>query len=264
MNQRRAYRREDGATLIELMISLVIALILLLTLSALLLGSLQSLRTQDGASVIEDRGRFAVDTMARIIRLGGYVNWPGDERNGVKFSGRAVHGVDGRQTGTTAADSDTLTVRYLGSAIDAAADRTIFDCAGAAVPADGNPATVSTNVFRVINAELTCAVDGGEPQPLIAGVERLHFLYGVDRNDDGIPDTYQRASEVSAWNRVLAVKVALLLAGETGERTAPDDTIYVLLSDGRGSRVTLDAAALNAADRSRLRRQFNTTVVLRN
>lgn len=46
--------------------------------------------------------------------------------------------------------------------------------------------------------------------PVVEGIEDLHFEYGVDTNNDGVPDSYLDASAVTNWTNVTAVKIHLL------------------------------------------------------
>lgn len=55
-------------------------------------------------------------------------------------------------------------------------------------------------------------------QELIDGIENMQILYGRDDNSDGSPDAYVDADAVGNWNRVVGVKVTLLVStlDETG------------------------------------------------
>lgn len=109
-------------------------------------------------------------------------------------------------------------------------------------------------------------------QELVEGIESMQLLYGVDLSagippvSDGDPDDFMTAEEVEAggfWNRVVAVRVGLLLRSSNTTGTATDtikDTdTYVLAGGDAASGVTVDPF-----DDFRRRHAFNTTVMLRN
>jgi type IV pilus assembly protein PilW len=121
-------------------------------------------------------------------------------------------------------------------------------------------------------------LDAGNPnanylsQELVEGIESMQLLYGVDLSagippvSDGDPDDFMTAEEVETggfWNRVVAVRIGLLLRSSNTTGTATDtikDTdTYVLAGGDAASGVTLDPF-----DDFRRRHAFNTTVMLRN
>lgn len=110
-------------------------------------------------------------------------------------------------------------------------------------------------------------------QELVEGVESMQLLYGVDLDvspmdktgSDGDPDDYMSAEEVAAgglWNRVVAVRIGLLLRSNNTTGTVTDTTkdtnTYVLAGGDADSGVTVDPF-----DDFRRRHVFNTTVMLR-
>jgi type IV pilus assembly protein PilW len=71
------------------------------------------------------------------------------------------------------------------------------------------------------------------------GVESMQFLYGVDLNQDGLPDTFLNADAIAApdWQKVIAVNIALSVRGPGAE---------------------------SKTGRSRSSRLFHRTIILRN
>jgi type IV pilus assembly protein PilW len=266
MRQPARRASQVGTSLVELMIAVAIGLIVILAAVALYLGGARTLRVQDEASRLDDSGRFALESITRLIRVAGYVNWPGDTgaapvRLGVADT-PAVEGADG-------ASSDRITLRFFGSTQGAAADGAIVDCLGVPVPRDGDPATRTENVLSVSTAgALLCQATGmSSPQPLIDGVERLQFLYGLDLDGDGRPERWLRAAEVTNWRAVRAVRVALLMASATSTRNDADSAVYELFGPGysvSGDGALLDTRTLSAAERRRLRRVYSAVVAVRN
>lgn len=72
--------RMAGLTLVELMIAMVIGLMLLAGISYVFLGARQTFRATENLSRIQENARYALEVMARDIRMGGYVGC-GNMRN---------------------------------------------------------------------------------------------------------------------------------------------------------------------------------------
>lgn len=69
---RSSSRRQRGFTLTELMISLVLGLFVIGGVLSALLGGLESFRTTDSLSRMQERGRFALELLRRDTRQAGY------------------------------------------------------------------------------------------------------------------------------------------------------------------------------------------------
>ena len=66
------FRRQRGLTLVELMIAMLLGLFLLGGLLQIFISSKQTYKMQEALSRLQENGRFAIDFMARDIRLAGY------------------------------------------------------------------------------------------------------------------------------------------------------------------------------------------------
>ncbi len=91
---------------------------------------------------------------------------------------------------------------------------------------------------------------------LLEGVENMSILYGVDTNDDFIPNQYSKAAAVTAgtnWDKVVAVRIELLVA-------SLEDNVLPELQKYRFDGV--DNVSPNPVDR-RLRQVFTTTIGIR-
>jgi len=96
--------------------------------------------------------------------------------------------------------------------------------------------------------------DGTAPAvELAAGVENLQVLYGEDTDGDRTPDSYVTAAAVGDWRRVVALRVALLVAGVQDNVTEADPRGFTLLD-----------RVVGPFDDGRLRRVIGFTVALRN
>lgn len=66
------YRNQQGLTLVELMIAMLLGLFLLGGLLQIFISSRHTSTMQEGLSRLQENGRFAIDFLARDIRLAGY------------------------------------------------------------------------------------------------------------------------------------------------------------------------------------------------
>ncbi|MEN8166316.1 MAG: PilW family protein [Pseudomonadota bacterium] len=94
---------------------------------------------------------------------------------------------------------------------------------------------------------------GGTAEPLVENIQDMQLEYGVDNENDGLVDSYQSASAVTDWTRVLGVRVNLLVRSDDNITLEPRTVAF------NGT----DVNAGLGADR-RLRTIFNTTVAVRN
>ncbi len=72
----RVRQRQDGVTLVELMVATVIGLVLLAGITQLYLSSKRSYTALDTLARLQENGRYVVDTLARDLRRAGY--WGGN------------------------------------------------------------------------------------------------------------------------------------------------------------------------------------------
>lgn len=240
MNIGPRIRREAGISLIELMIALSIGLLLTVTVSAILSGSLQIFRVQGESARIQEAGRFLMDTLGRQITQAGYVAISTDYTDPkLQFIGTPISGEDGvvaQRVSERKSGSDYLAVSF-----DAGTD-----CQGNAV-AGG---TVQNEFYLNTNEELVCASGGGTSEVLADGVESFQVLYGIDTNGDYSVERY--IAQPTDWTQVRTVRVcAVLRARSTG--TSPVAQTY---QDCSGVTQT--------APDTRLRRVLGATFQLRN
>jgi len=197
--------------------------------------------------------------------------------------------------------SDVLAVRF-GGAGAGAGDGSIVDCSGFAVGETGQ----GWSIFYVARgedgeAELRCKYrtdsGGWSADAVVRGIDSFQVLYGVDTDTpvDGVANRYLNATAVRAlddaqvvtgpspaerererrrrsyWHRVVAVRVALLLHGESGTRTGGErmafdlfGAAYTVAAGGSDVGTRIDEASLPAPMRGRARRLFEAAVLLRN
>ena len=91
----------------------------------------------------------------------------------------------------------------------------------------------------------------GNNLELIDGIDDMQILYGVDSDNDGLPNQYFPSNAVPNFNNVVSVRIMLLASSINAFVTDTPQTY------------TFNGAAITAAD-NRLRQVFSTTVELRN
>lgn len=91
-------------------------------------------------------------------------------------------------------------------------------------------------------------------EALVGNVEQMQILYGVDTNNDFTPNYYVDASEVGTWDKVLSVRVSLLLT--TTDDNITEHPVDYYFPPWNPTKHT-------PTDR-KIRRVFTTTIALRN
>lgn len=90
-------------------------------------------------------------------------------------------------------------------------------------------------------------------EELIADIESLQALYGVDGDGDFDIDSYVVATAVADWNAVRTVRIAFLARSDSNTLTSADTTTYPMLG-----------TIVDPVDDGRQRRVFEMTISLRN
>ena len=223
--RRLAGRAARGFTLVELMVTVAIALFLIGGLLTVLQDVRGTYNNQEALSQLQDEQRFALTVLADVIQAGGYfpdpVNW--QPTNSLPASGNYAAGQ--AFYGTHGAASDTIGIRYR----TASADDVIL-CDGSTNATGASRAYVNQfavlapagNVPGQLQCQLTDAVTGANidgPVTIVNGVQSLLVYYGVKRNPvpvDYNVDTYLTADQMNAaggdWGNISSVRVILTFA----------------------------------------------------
>ncbi|MDP2430441.1 MAG: PilW family protein [Pseudomonadota bacterium] len=235
-----ARNRESGISLVEMMVALSVGLLLTVSVSTILSGSLQIFRMQGESARIQESSRFLMDILGRQITQAGYVAISTDYTDSkLSFVGTPIsgeHGVVATRTGERKNGSDYLAVSF---------DANV-DCQGN-VATSG---TVRNEFFLNANEELVCAGGGVTPEVLADGVETFQVLYGVDADGDYSVERY--AAQPDDWEQVRTVRVCVVVRA---------------FSQGTGSTAQQyqDCSGVSqTAPDTRLRRVLATTFQLRN
>ncbi len=220
----RRQPRARGFTLVELMVTIAIALFLVGGLLRIVQNVRQTYGNQQALAQLQDAQRFAMTVMTDVIQAAGYFPTPVTETPAVAFPVVAPFATAGQPlygTHPGGATPDTLQVRYRTAIGDG-----VILCDGSSNAANG-PDKAYTNVFTVVPpaggvpGRLWCQVNNGGVSAvapgvaLVEGITNMQIYYGVKRNVplavDYNVDTYLTANLMSAtdWMNVSSVKIQL-------------------------------------------------------
>lgn len=285
---RRQRHPQYGLTLIELMIALAVGLLVVLAAGMMLQQARSVYQDIDDHGRVQETGRLALEHLQQALQQAGHLpseTLPDDAMQ----TRQGLRGLDdSRQAelldpaagmfGSSGSDgvnhSDLLMLGFFGAPRGSRSE--MVNCSGADAPAGPLQEAARSWVIYYIapgtggEAELRCRYQGRNgswtSDAIARGVEAMQLRYAIDSDDDGAPDRWLDASAMpaSAWDRVILVRIALLVRGSQ-RRPAADDTGargYDLFPPGRhadpGWRVTEEDGE------QRRRAVFRTTVMLRN
>jgi type IV pilus assembly protein PilW len=318
--------RQAGLTIVELMISIAIGMIVVLAGVALLLSARTNYLFQDESARIQDTGRYGLELIARAIRQvalqernanGAAAVRRDDARPGIRgFDASSLKSQSEGMTqrsGDSVNGSDILVVGFSGSGNGAHGDGTVVNCAGFGVPAEQSPGSAENHrgwsIFHVAKdaagePELHCKYrgdNGWTSQAVARGVESFQVIYGLDLDDDGLPNRYVRAAEIDAldareagaaagardeavqethdgagnphsyWGKVVVARVAILVRASRNSQDAAMPAEIDLFGKAyadayadkdQGTRIKTQS--LPRAIRNRVRQVFGATIQLRN
>ena len=181
--------KQQGMTLIEIMIALAIGAFLLGGVIKIFLGSTQSYRMLENLSRLQENGRFAMDFIARDIRQAGYREcWTGSVPAPINGTEGGLDPVTGEQI------PDTITIQM---SLSACPNVVILPITYSISNVPGEQPSLFQN-------------NNGNNQELIEGIEDMQILYGADTNNDSTPDYYVPAGTAGlTMNQVVSVRVTL-------------------------------------------------------
>jgi type IV pilus assembly protein PilW len=244
-------RAVRGFTLVELMVTVAIALFLLGGLVTVVGNVRKADINQRALAQLQDQERFALTVLTDVVQAGGYfpdsVIWtPASSllQNGNWEAGQAILGTAG-----AAGSADTLSVRFRTALNDG-----VLLCDGSSNTAQG-PTHAFTNTFSVQPAAPTatppvlgglyCQVDNLTASavapagvPIVPGVVGMKVYYGVKRDfafSDYNVDTYLTAIQMCSpllnpcggddWSNVSSVRVILTFTNPLAAQPGQPPTI---------------------------------------
>lgn len=214
--------KQNGMSLVEVMVAMTIGLIILIALGYFFIGSTQINRTTDDVSRMQESGRNALELMGRSIRQAGYrrvidQSFGGDSTSGSNYGAKVIDGENGVVATNAANDApDKIIVKY-----DAQEGGDV-NCKGEDVAANtsGTP-TMVTATFALRDGALTCSAkgDGTDWVIVVDNIENMQISYMIDIGDnfkkDQIVDAVTTSPTVDQFKQVAAVQVTLLTRGST-------------------------------------------------
>ncbi|HEB93937.1 MAG TPA: prepilin-type N-terminal cleavage/methylation domain-containing protein [Gammaproteobacteria bacterium] len=229
-------QRQQGFSLVEIMVALTLGLVLLGGAITLYAGSKDSYRLQENIAGMQENARFAIHALRRDVEMAGY-----------PLVNDIVPFVAATTTNGNGAVSDQITIQYLSRA---PATR---DCLGNNIAAES---PIINRYFIGEGNDLRCQGNNNDAhQSLVEDIHNMQALYGIDDDNDSTANRYVRADQVGAgnWGRVVSLRVALLVASN-GDINATQQAGSISLLD----------TEIDAPDDNRLYRVFTTTIPLRN
>lgn len=222
-----AQKRQSGLSLIELMIALVLGLVVVSAVFNTFLGSSRSARFSQGLGQLQENGRYGITTLQRGIRMAGY----------------SPEGDLAEPFDIAASDDSTIVVQLTNT----------YDCNGQLTDGVGGIA-INTYTHDDVAKTITCEGNvGGAPMDVVEGVEAMRFLWGIDSDDDGIPEHYKPHDLTIEASNVVAMRVAILVSsGKEAIRSRSSEETHVLFNE---EIITEGKVAYHV---------FSTTVELRN
>jgi len=244
----RPVHTQRGFTLVELMVTVGIALFLLWGLTTVVQNVRKANLNQQGLSQLQDEERFALTVINDVVQSGGYLPdataWTSatslPQVNPTFETGQAFFGAH-----QAAPPGDTLMVRYRTGLTSTGVNDNVILCDGSTNTAQ-LPSHAYTNTFSVVPqgpgvvGGLYCQVDNGGPSAvapgvlLVPGVTSMTIYYGVKRDftfNDYNVDTYLTADQMCStlfapcgtddWSNISAVRVILTFTNPLFDASAP-------------------------------------------
>lgn len=216
--------RQDGLTMVELMVAVTIGLLVLLLAASMLVSASRGHGAQEEAARLDDSGRFAIETIAHAVRQTAFVNWDRSDAGiaAVADAPARIAGMDNRSLVKTAElisdpqpdvanGSDVLALRFSGAGPAPGGDGSMTSCAGFGA-GDGEEGWSIFYVGRSAtgDTELRCKYRGSSSwgaDAIVGGVDSFQVLYGVDTDvpADGMANLYVNATVVAALDDGLAL-----------------------------------------------------------
>jgi type IV pilus assembly protein PilW len=222
-------RGQQGFTLIEILIALLIGVFLLGALLTIVQANRRVYGDQSQLAQLQDSERMAMTLMTDVIQMAGYFPNPTQNTLGGSLTATGPFLAGQSITGQTASSAfgDQISVRYMTAGSDG-----ILNCSGLSnpnpPPAAGGANILYVNTFSVVNGQLVCTLTSSAAPTTqynlvsgvtnattaagVGGVVNLSIFYGVNTTGAGnAVDTYFSANQMSSvnWNNVISVLIQL-------------------------------------------------------
>jgi len=141
-------KKQQGISLIELMIAMTLGLLLIGGVIQIFLSAQQSYRLQSGLSRMQENGRFAMEFLARDIRKGDY--WGCVQSIDIENKLNPSPGFDLFTSGIAGQDNDATDANI----VDGTDSITLRGIANDRIPVLAQPATTAANIDVINNSGL--------------------------------------------------------------------------------------------------------------
>jgi len=240
-----------GFTLVELLLVILLSAFLITGMVQIVSAASSSFRLQDNQAEVMENGRHAIATISRLVRQAG-------------FSPEPWNAFYSRQ-GLTAETADRVSNRSDRLVLRSWSDTNCFDNQNPVVDEGGEPAFYLRESLFDLNGNHdlahTCRYGPNESafvtqinhQGLVRNVDSFQALYGEDTVGDGQVDQWVKGGEWAAADRVVAVRIGLLLRGsdpvvEAISRSfAVLDQPYTPSADGRVRQLFLFTSTIRGS-----------------
>ena len=232
---------QKGMLLAELLIAVLLSAFLVIGLVQIVAAARSSFRLQENEAEVQENGRYAIATLAVLIRQAGFSPQPWNE----SFQLQAL----------TSDTHDRVSTRSDRIVLRSWSNRNCFDNRNPIEDESGEPAFFLRESVFDLNSRRdlthTCRYGPSDAafttqirhQGFIRNVESFQALYGEDRNHDGSIDRWVRGGQWSDERQVLGVRLGLLLYSSdvVVEQAAQDFSVldfqYRTRADGRLHRL---------------------------
>jgi type IV pilus assembly protein PilW len=238
-----------GLSLVELLVAMLIGAILLAGLAQIVAGARSSFRLQEGMAELQESGRFAIDSVAGVLRQ-------------ATFTPEPWHGaVD--QVGLTSETQDAVSSKGDRLAMRTWSEHNCYGAANSATDASGHPR------FYLMESILTLSSSGNLAytcrygptaqqfvtqvlnQGLLENLEALQALYAEDLDNDGQADRWVKGGQWLDQSHILGLQIAVLVRSDQ------------IVTDGASKTYTVLDKVINAPADGRLRRVFTYSQAFR-
>ena len=284
--------KQVGFSLVEIMIALLIGLFLLGGILQMFSASQQTYRMQSNLARLQENGRFALDFLARDIRMAGYWGCLSGLNTDIDGTDNNAVPVDSIDDGT-----DTIKLKgvfdlfFLTPPLDCEKPaNTPSSCCKTDPSLNANICPNLVNCYGYTNSTLTYKINAsvlqqdtgevgdptqvGDPNRMfngmIEGVQDMQIFYGIDSNTDGVLNTpqdgvadYYVPANIANMQQVVSVRISLLVVSLDNYLTnQPIPYTYYVNNIPTNNIMPVPVPPV-LVDR-KIRRVFNTTIALRN
>ncbi|HNQ03957.1 MAG TPA: PilW family protein [Thiobacillaceae bacterium] len=218
--------RQRGMSLVELLVAMGLGLLLVVGIGTIYLGSRQTYRMQEANARLQETGRFALEVVGRSLRQAGAdanitANVAAVTTECLPTATPACTPIGGTDNSTNGTSADTMTVQYYAGQEQPDSDgdgvRESRNCLGNVANAD----QMVTETYDLSGDNLRCTATVGaaaaQVQPLVANIEDLQIVYGVDSDGDQSANSYTATPTAGQWPNVVTARVCVMARStETG------------------------------------------------